>query len=40
MGNSKRGKSLKASLIGHQKRQAEQVAAAKKQAVLKDKGKI
>ncbi|QRV80149.1 25S rRNA (uridine-N(3))-methyltransferase [Ceratobasidium sp. AG-Ba] len=39
MGNSKRTKSLKASLIGHQKRQAENAAAAKKQAALKDKGK-
>ncbi|QRW08945.1 25S rRNA (uridine-N(3))-methyltransferase [Ceratobasidium sp. AG-Ba] len=39
MGNSKRTKSLKESLIGHQKRQAENAAAAKKQAALKDKGK-
>ncbi|KAG8741645.1 hypothetical protein FRC10_002609 [Ceratobasidium sp. 414] len=39
MGNSKRGKSLKASLAVHQKRQTENVAVAKKQAALKEKGK-
>ncbi|KAG9097676.1 hypothetical protein FRC06_007316 [Ceratobasidium sp. 370] len=39
MGNSKKNKSLKASLAGHQKRQMENVAVAKKQAALKSKGK-
>ncbi|KAG9084539.1 hypothetical protein FRC07_013613, partial [Ceratobasidium sp. 392] len=39
MGNSKRGKSLKASLVSHQKRQMDNVAAAKKQAALKNKAK-
>ncbi|KAG9073914.1 hypothetical protein FS749_014573 [Ceratobasidium sp. UAMH 11750] len=39
MGNSKRGKSLKASLAGHQKKQMDNAAVAKKQAMLKEKGK-
>ncbi|KAG8679898.1 hypothetical protein FRC09_018630 [Ceratobasidium sp. 395] len=36
MGKSKRGKSLKASLAGHQKRQLDNAVAAKKKATLKE----
>ncbi|KAG8747776.1 hypothetical protein FRC12_013993 [Ceratobasidium sp. 428] len=39
MGKLKRGKSLKASLAGHQKRQMDNAAAAKKKATLKEMAK-
>lgn len=39
MGNSKRGKSLKASLSTHQKRQTHNAHSAAKQAAISAKGK-